>query len=249
MNAWLIRRQSVLPSTCQSHMSGIQHTMAKTRLSQMKNGGTFNLTSMLASLHSPMSTSRPTTFSMLNVFPWQDEMGIYFLNGLHSMHCLVSQRLRLSSPKGGRSDPLCNIKTFVEHSSSTAMEKTSPPPSTTSIIAWIPSVKTWYVSPTTPREPRAPLVIWNPALAKCECANSGKSYKTGRSNTRHVSDTRMKTSSTVNWPRTNTVQRKGLSIFQRLESTLDSRHLLILKSTSTLGLMDWRELRSLHRIM
>ena len=67
MNAWLIRRQSVLPSTCQSHMSSIQHTMAKTRLSQMKNGGIFNLTSMLASLHSPMSTSRPTTFSMLNV--------------------------------------------------------------------------------------------------------------------------------------------------------------------------------------
>ena len=25
-------------------------------------------------------------------FPWQDDIGIYFLKGLHSMHCLVSQK-------------------------------------------------------------------------------------------------------------------------------------------------------------
>lgn len=73
-------------------------------------------------------------------FPWQKDMGIYFLNGLHSMHCLVS--LGVFYGLWYEMDVDIDRKMSVALSLSIAEGKLSQPPSTTSTTALTRSAKT-----------------------------------------------------------------------------------------------------------
>ena len=122
-------------------------------------------------------------------FPWDQDKGLYLLNGFHSMHCLVSWPCYRSSHKHDKTTDGINRKQLDKQFYNSIEVLSEVSQRNTSCIAWTLYARTYYAMPMIHHATQASNQAADQGRDKFVNAEVGISSKYGLNLTRPVGDT------------------------------------------------------------